>query len=167
MENLWAEWRSDFILGEKDKYCIFCEKGRRKKKQRDLILYEGEYSFVIINLYPYNPGHLMIVPYRHLRNVENLKTGEHHEMIDLVVQSIRILKKIFKPHGFNTGMNLGAVAGAGIEYHLHYHVVPRFNGDINFLPAIGKTKLLSIGLDLIHDALKPEFDRYAMKVSES
>ncbi len=163
MENLWASWRSDFVLGEKEDYCIFCKRGREKKRQKDLILYYGDYSFVIINLYPYNPGHLMVVPYRHLKNIENLTPEEHSEMIKLMVLSVRILKKKFKPHGINLGMNLGAVAGAGIEYHLHYHIVPRFTGDTNFLPVIGETKLQSVDINIIRNALKPEFDRYMKK----
>lgn len=161
MDNLWAAWRSDFILGDKEDICIFCEEGRRLKKQQRLILYEGETSFVIINLYPYNPGHLMVVPYRHLHDVEKLTDEENREMNDLIIETIRILKRRFKPHGFNIGMNLGAIGGAGIEYHLHWHVVPRYTGDINFLAAIGKTKLHSVGLDIIYEELKPEYDQYA------
>ena len=164
MENLWASWRSEFILGDKQKKCIFCKRERVKREQQRLVLYNGKYSFVIINLYPYNPGHLMVVPYRHLKKIETLSPEEHSEMIELVVESVKILKKKFKPHGFNLGMNLGAVAGAGIEYHLHYHIVPRFQGDTNFLPAVGQTKLQSIGLEKIYDALKPEFDRYSEKL---
>ncbi len=160
MEDLWAEWRSDFVLGKKEEYCVFCKKGRQKKQQQNLILYNGEYSFVIINLYPYNPGHLLVVPYRHLKHIESLTEDEHAEMIELVVLSVKLLKKKFKPHGLNIGMNIGAVAGAGIEYHLHYHIVPRFNGDTNFLPVVGKTKLQSVGLNIIYERLKPEFDRY-------
>lgn len=167
MENLWASWRSGFILDRKSKNCIFCKKEREKKEQQNLILYKGRYSFVLINLYPYNPGHLLIAPYRHLRNVENLKPDEHHEMIELVVESVKILKRRFKPHGFNLGMNLGAVGGAGFKDHLHYHVVPRFTGDANFLPVIGKTNLVSIGLERIYNELKPEFDRLARKKTVS
>ena len=160
MRELWASWRSEFILGEKEKKCIFCKRGRQNRLRQNLILYSGKYSFVIINLFPYNPGHLMVVPYRHLKKLESLTDAEHSEMIQLMVLSVKILKKIFKPHGFNLGMNLGAVAGAGIKHHLHYHIVPRCIGDTNFLPAVGKTRLMSIGLDRIYDKLKPEFDRY-------
>ena len=163
MENLWASWRSEFILGEKQKNCIFCKRERERREQRKLILFNGRHSFVIINLYPYNPGHLMVVPYRHLKNIESLTPEEHSEMIELMVESVKILKKKFKPHGFNLGMNLGAVAGAGIEYHLHYHIVPRFQGDTNFLSAVGQTKLQSIGLDRIYDELRPEFDHYSKR----
>ena len=108
----------------------------------------------------------MVAPYRHLSNIESLTEDEHCELNELLLLSVKALKKKFKPHGFNLGMNLGAVAGAGIDHHIHYHIVPRFTGDTNFLPTVGGTKLHSVGLDRIYEELKPEFDRYGKSMQE-
>ena len=152
MEYLWAPWRMDYILGEKKRGCFFCKKIREKKDKRNLILYQGEYVFLVMNKYPYTNGHLMVVPKRHCLHLDQLDDSELRELFDLLKTSIRVLKASFHPHGFNIGMNIGKVGGAG-EDHLHVHVVPRWAGDTNFMPVIGKTKIISEYLEKTYQKL--------------
>ncbi|MGE5692224.1 MAG: HIT family protein [Candidatus Zixiibacteriota bacterium] len=152
---IWAPWREGFILGKKEKGCIFCRRLKRKKDKADLILFRGERSFVIVNLYPYTSGHLMIVPNRHISELSDLTPDESAEMVELAAKSIGAMKKTMRPQGFNLGMNLGRAAGAGVAGHLHLHVVPRWAGDANFMPVVGKTKVFSVGLQKIYDLLYP------------
>jgi ATP adenylyltransferase len=159
MRNLWAPWRQEFILGRKEKGCIFCKRLTKDDDRKNLILYRGKAAFVILNKYPYNSGHLMVVPNRHQRELEALTTGELTELMQLTQKCVQVLKKTFSPEGFNIGFNLGKTAGAGIDDHLHIHVVPRFTGDTNFLPVIGETKLQSVGLEEVLDFLAPRFKK--------
>ena len=152
---IWAPWREAFILGKKEKGCIFCRRFRRKNDKTDLILYRGEKSFVIMNLYPYTSGHLMIVPNRHIPLLSDLTPEESAEMMGLAVRAVKGMKKALHPEGFNLGMNLGRAAGAGVAGHLHLHLVPRWAGDANFMPVVGKTKIFSVGLQKIYDLLYP------------
>lgn len=152
---IWAPWREGFILGKKEKGCIFCRRLKRKKDKADLILFRGERSFIIMNLYPYTSGHLMIVPNRHIAELSDLAAEESAEMMALAAESIGAMKKTMRPEGFNLGMNLGRSAGAGVAGHLHLHVVPRWAGDANFMPVVGKTKIFSVGLQKIYDLLYP------------
>lgn len=152
---IWAPWREAFILGKKEKGCIFCRRFRRKKDKTDLILYRGERNFVIMNLYPYTSGHLMIVPYRHISQLSDLTPEESAEMMGLAARAVEGMKKALSPEGFNLGMNLGRAAGAGVAGHLHLHVVPRWAGDANFMSVTGKTKVFSVGLQKIYDLLYP------------
>ena len=152
---IWAPWREGFILGKKEKGCIFCRRIRRKKDRADLILYRGRKNFIIMNLYPYTSGHLMIVPYRHIAELSALEPEECSEMMGLAAQAIGAMKKAMRPEGFNLGLNLGRAAGAGVAGHLHLHVVPRWTGDTNFMPVVGKTKVFSVGLQKIYDLLYP------------
>ncbi len=153
MKYLWAPWRMKFIEKARDGGgCIFC-------KSKDLILYRGKHCFVMMNKYPYNNGHLMIVPYNHKSEILNLKPEVQHELIWLTGESVRILKKKLKCAGANLGMNLGKVAGAGIEGHLHMHVVPRWMGDSNFMPIIADTKSMPEYLEATYKKLKPEFQK--------
>ncbi len=150
-----APWGQAFILGKKEKGCIFCRRHRRKKDKADFILYRGEKNFVIMNLYPYTSGHLMIVPYRHIALLSDLTSVESAEMMGLAARAMEGMKKSIRPEGFNLGMNVGRTAGAGVAGHLHLHVVPRWAGDANFMPVIGKTKVFSVGLQKIYDLLYP------------
>jgi len=143
MKPLWAPWRLKYILGAKEKECIFCTKPNANSDRENLILYRGKHNFVILNLYPYNNGHLMVVPYRHTSGIQGIGPDEAAEMMSLVQKSVGILREKFTPHGFNIGMNLDAAAGAGIDEHIHMHVVPRWNGDTNFMPVIGDVKVMS------------------------
>jgi ATP adenylyltransferase len=160
MKKLWAPWRMEYILApkEEDGVCIFCEKPQRNTDRDDLILYRGKYAFVIMNLYPYNNAHLMIVPYHHTNTMADLKRETLAEILDLADKTMDILKRKLRAEGFNFGANIGAAAGAGIEEHIHFHILPRWTGDTNFMPVIGHTKVLVQGLLETYDDLKPEFD---------
>ena len=141
MKTLWAPWRIEYITGEKEEGCIFCNKPREGKDNENLILYKGETSFIIMNRYPYSNGHLMAVPYKHTNSMSELNDSERLELMNLTTKCIEILD-IMKPDGFNVGMNLGTAGGAGIDDHLHFHIVPRWNGDTNFMPLIGDVKVM-------------------------
>lgn len=154
MERLWSPWRSQYIgtfkdeviIGEND--CFFCSAIEMNSISLDtLIVYIAEYSFVIMNKYPYNNGHLLIAPKRHIGSLNNLEEAELNEIAKLQVVSTNVLEKIYKPHGFNIGANLGRAAGAGVPDHIHYHVIPRWNGDTNFMPIVAETKILSQSLE--------------------
>lgn len=159
MEHMWAPWRMEYILSPKPEGCIFCDKPQQDSDRDNLILFRGDTCFVIMNYYPYNNGHLMIVPYRHLGNFEDLNAKEHAEMMALLGLSTSIIKKLTSPDGLNIGMNLGKVAGAGIDDHLHFHIVPRWNGDTNFMPVTGHTKVVAQTLYETYDLLKPHFEK--------
>jgi ATP adenylyltransferase len=154
MKRLWAPWRIEYILGEKEGKCIFCEKPKHDKDEDNYILFRGKRCLVMLNAYPYNNGHLMIAPYRHLDSVEDLEDDEAREMMEILSQMITLLKKVLRPEGFNVGMNLGSVAGAGIVDHLHLHVVPRWKGDTNFMPLISNTKIISESLRKTYQKLR-------------
>ncbi|RPJ06466.1 MAG: HIT domain-containing protein, partial [Deltaproteobacteria bacterium] len=140
MESLWAPWRMDYILGEKEKGCFFCRRPAEERDEENLILLRGREAFVMMNKFPYNNGHLMIVPNRHCVDMEDLTDGESSELFDLMKISVKVLKSALRPHGFNLGINIGTAGGAG-EAHLHFHIVPRWTGDTNFMPVIGETKI--------------------------
>jgi ATP adenylyltransferase len=122
--------------------CIFCDLPGRDEDEKNLILARSEQAFVILNAFPYNAGHLMVAPFRHVGELEEVSVDELADLDALLQRSIRALKEEYAPHGFNIGMNLGRVAGAGIPDHVHWHVVPRWNGDTNFMPVVGQTKVL-------------------------
>ena len=159
MENLWAAWRRDFILGPKEKECVFCRRIRENSDRENLILYRGAENIVILNRYPYNGGHLMIVPNAHRGDLAELTTTEANEIFDLTRKSVAIIKEAMPADGFNIGMNLGAIAGAGIAEHIHIHVVPRFKGDTSYTAVIGNIKIQSISLGEIYEMLRPGYDR--------
>ncbi|MBN1466612.1 HIT domain-containing protein [candidate division KSB1 bacterium] len=157
MDTMWAPWRMEYILSPKPDGCIFCDKPRQRTDRDNLILARGRTCFVIMNFYPYNNGHLMIVPYRHISNLEQLTVEEQMEMMSLLIKSNEIIKIAMHPDGLNIGMNLGKVAGAGIDGHLHIHIVPRWNGDTNFMPVLGHTKVVSQALYETWDTLAEHF----------
>ena len=146
MENLWAPWRAEYILNTKKCGCFLCQKPREDKDEANFILYRGKTNFIILNSYPYNPGHLLIAPYRHVDNLQKLTDEEATEHFAVLKLSIKLLTKVTKPEGFNVGMNLGKVSGAGLDDHLHTHVVPRWLGDTNFMAVTSNTKVVSQGL---------------------
>jgi ATP adenylyltransferase len=156
MEYLWAPWRMEYISGKKKRGCFFCKELKEKKSKERLILYQGEDVFVVMNKYPYTSGHLMVVPIRHCLNLEQLDNDELKELFDLLKASVRVLKASFHPDGFNIGMNIGRTGGAG-EDHLHLHIVPRWAGDTNFRPVIGKTKVISEYLEETYEKLHSAF----------
>jgi len=154
MQSIYAPWRMTYITGCKPDGCVFC---RDSIRQDDFILYEGKTVFVMMNLYPYISGHLMIIPYRHLSEIEDMQVDEKIEMFDLIELSVRSLKEAMQPHGFNIGMNLGKAAGAGIDDHLHAHVIPRWGGDTNFMSTVGKIRVIPEDLFATRDRLLPCF----------
>ena len=148
MKNLWSPWRSKYIDSFKDEQsndkCIFCEAIDKDVDDiKNLVVHKSTNTLIIMNLYPYNNGHLMIVPKRHLGSVDQLSVEESHELMDQILLAEKILRKIYSPQGFNIGANLGRAGGAGIDDHIHFHIVPRWNGDTNFMPAIGEVKVIS------------------------
>ena len=146
MKKIWAPWRSKFVYHRKTKGCIFCEKPRSHNDAKNFLVERGRTVYSMLNLYPYNNGHLMIAPYRHLKNVTLLSPEESGELFKMLQQSLKQLDKILKPHGYNIGFNIGRIAGAGYDKHVHLHVVPRWQGDTNFMPVIGETKVVSESL---------------------
>jgi len=159
MKKHWAPWRISFILGPKEKGCIFCKLPRKKDDRKNLILYRGRYNFVLLNKYPYNNGHLMVVPYRHLKELNRMSRAENAEMMELCGVTAKALENSMHPQGHNLGMNLGSAGGAGIKDHLHMHVVPRWVGDTNFMPILADTKVLVEYLEDTYDRLAPEISK--------
>lgn len=162
LQRLWTPWRMSYIKPDEDRTaggCPFCELPARgpEHDRESLILHRGERAFAILNAYPYNPGHLMAVPYRHVAPFDELEQDELSEMVGLCQRGVRALKATSGPHAFNIGMNVGAIAGAGIADHIHQHVVPRWGGDTNFMPVIGQTKVLPELLEETYDRLAPAF----------
>ncbi len=153
MEQLWAPWRMEYIRSDKSEKCIFCKGLKDGDDRGNLLLLRGRGSSIMLNRYPYNSGHLMVFPNRHVKDLSLLEGGESTEIIDMLNLSIDVLKKTMNPMGFNIGINMGKCAGAGIEDHLHIHVVPRWAGDTNFMPVIGDTKVISQHLMETYDSL--------------
>ncbi len=141
MDRLWAPWRSKFVKKKKNKGCIFCIK-KNKRDSHGYIIKKSKFSFAILNIYPYNNGHVMVSPYRHIKDLTGLRDNELLDMMVLVKEMQRLLEKKLKPHGFNIGINTGKVGGAGYRGHVHIHIVPRWSGDTNFMPVIGQTKVV-------------------------
>ncbi|HEX9411491.1 MAG TPA: HIT domain-containing protein [Actinomycetota bacterium] len=159
MDRLWSPWRMEYIeaaKGEPDG-CIFCDLPAKGDDAATLILARGERAFVLMNSFPYNPGHLMVAPLRHTGDFEDLHDDELSDLDGLLKRSLRALREEMEPHGFNIGMNLGRVAGAGIPDHVHWHVVPRWNGDTNFMPVVGQTRVLPELLQETYRKLAPRF----------
>ncbi len=152
-----APWRIEYIEMEKPKGCILCDKPKENNDAQNYILYRGDKNFIMMNLYPYNAGHLMIAPYRHIANLEELNNEELREYWQIVTRSLKVLRKVFNPGGFNIGINMGKAAGAGIEEHVHTHIVPRWHGDTNFMPVIGDVKVISQALAETYQKLKEQF----------
>jgi ATP adenylyltransferase len=149
----------EYILSDKDTECIFCKVLAENKPQKNSILYQAATGFIIMNTYPYNSGHLMVVPNRHISEIEKLTEKEHLDLIEMVSSSIKVLKQVMHPQGFNLGMNLGKEAGAGVEGHIHWHIVPRWTGDTNFMPILNETKVISQYVADTYQQLKPYFNK--------
>ena len=164
MKRMFSPWRSQYIgtfKGEekKNKQCLFCRLIKERTDAANLVVVRKEHCFVVMNRYPYNSGHLMIVPYKHASNFEDLSKEEYADVMATTAEMIRALGKVSQPQGFNFGANLGRVAGAGIDKHVHFHLVPRWNGDTNFMPTIGEVKLVSEDTRATYSALKKKLKK--------
>lgn len=166
MDKLWSPWRSNYIQSFKNKSdkeeCVFCSVPKLDiSDDESLVVYKSKLCYVMLNLFPYNSGHLLIIPYRHISDLEDLTEEEFSEITKLLTLSKKILTKTMKPHGFNIGANLGKAAGAGIDQHIHFHIVPRWNGDTNFMPALGEVKVISQDLLETKRDLMKAFEEYS------
>ncbi len=160
MEYISAPWREEYVKKVlKMNACIFCQALKLKNDRKAFILFRGISNFIILNKYPYTPGHLMIAPYKHLASYEQTKKETSDEMADLLKLSLKVLKRNYKPHGFNTGMNLGQCAGAGVTDHYHLHVIPRWIGDSNFMPLVSRTRVLIEDLPTTYERLLSIFQK--------
>ncbi len=156
-DQLWATWRLKYIeSADKTPGCIFCEFPLRNpaEDRETLLLHRGEHAFINLNAYPYSNGHLMVVPYRHTAALDNLDDAILLEVMQLTRLAVRLLKAAFRPDGFNLGVNMGKVAGAGIADHLHWHIVPRWNGDTNFMPVLADVRVIPESLTVVYDRLR-------------
>ncbi|WP_028320964.1 HIT family protein [Desulfatiglans anilini] len=160
MDVLWAPWRMTYILGN-DKYegCIFCPGEDRSMDAERLMLYVDQTVLVLMNKYPYVNGHLLVAPVRHVPNLDGLEPGEMLAVMEMVRATMGILKSMMHPDGFNVGLNLGRVAGAGVEEHMHFHIVPRWNGDTNYMTVIGEVRVIPEHLQATYEKLLPYFNR--------
>jgi ATP adenylyltransferase len=152
-DTLWAPWRIGYVTEQKPPGCVFCTKPGQDMDRQNLILFRGTFCFVILNLYPYNNGHLMVVPFEHVGGVEDLSTDAIGEMMALTQQSIGVLRDKLHPTAFNIGINQGVPAGAGVADHVHLHVVPRWVGDTNFMPVLADTRVMPQSLTSSYDLL--------------
>ncbi|MCX5685956.1 MAG: HIT domain-containing protein [Candidatus Omnitrophica bacterium] len=155
MDKLWAPWRSKYIYMRKRKRCIFCEKPRGSAgDKRKYIICRSKLAFAMLNLYPYNNGHVMVAPYRHVKSLEQLSDVELLGIFKLLNRIKSLIDKKLKPHGYNIGINLGRIGGAGFAGHVHIHIVPRWAGDTNFMPITADTKVVSESLEAMYRLLK-------------
>ena len=157
---MWAPWRMEYILAEKEDRCIFCD---ALSQNDDLTLYKGPDTLVMMNKFPYINGHLLVAPIRHLSGLDQLNKHEMGEILATVDRSVEILKQVMNPDGFNVGLNLGKVAGAGVEEHLHFHIVPRWFGDTNALTVFADVRVIPEHLKATCDNLKPHFSKINLK----
>ncbi|MHB1389896.1 MAG: HIT family protein [Thermoleophilia bacterium] len=154
---IWAPWRISYILGEKEQTCLFCRVAAEKDDEKNLVLFRGEHAFVIMNLYPYNPGHLMVAPYEHVSELELLAPAVANEIMALTQKCVTVLKSTVHPGALNAGVNLGEIAGSSIKEHLHMHIVPRWQGDNNFMPVLADMRVVPQALADTYRMLEPHF----------
>ncbi|MEM3794198.1 MAG: HIT domain-containing protein [Candidatus Bathyarchaeia archaeon] len=153
MKRLWSPWRIKYILSPKSQNCVLCEKMADNRDRENYILYRSSKGCIMLNLYPYNSGHLMVVPLKHVPSLEQLNQEELLDLMNLTVKGIEALRSALKPEGFNIGINIGKAAGAGIVDHVHIHIVPRWEGDTNFMAVMAETKVIPELLDQTYDRL--------------
>ena len=160
MQQLWAPWRMAYIDdGAKEPGCIFCTKYRQGDLKAGLVLAHSRYTVVMMNKYPYNNGHLLVAPKHHENSLANLTPEEYSDLSEVLRRAIEITKQVYHPGGVNVGMNLGKCAGAGIDDHLHWHIVPRCDGDTNFMPVVAETRVMPQHLADSYDRLAPHFQK--------
>lgn len=163
MKTMWAPWRIEYILGEREKGCVFCN---ALSISDELTLFKGAETLVVMNKYPYNNGHLLVAPVRHIAALDELSQPEMGILLATVEQSVAVLKKAMRPDGFNVGLNLGKAAGAGVEEHLHFHIVPRWSGDTNALAVFADVRVISQHIRETHALLKPHFEKIRLDRSK-
>lgn len=158
-ERIWAPWRGDYITtaNATNTPCFLCELAKSSPSQKNLLLYSTTNSIVVMNKYPYNNGHIMVVPKKHVSSFENLSDNEYKDLSDLLKLSTKVINNVFNPQGCNIGMNLGKTAGAGLDDHIHYHIVPRWNGDTNFMPVFTDIKVISEHITVSYDRILKGF----------
>ncbi len=159
MHNLWAPWRVEYILGKKPSGCIFCKQYHAQSDEERLILHRDQLVTVMMNRFPYNNGHLLVSPVRHASSLEELTADEERRLMALVKVSTRILREVMHPDGFNIGLNIGREAGAGYEEHLHFHIVPRWRGDTNFMAALADIRSIPEHIRQSYFKLLPLFQK--------
>lgn len=157
MRRLWSPWRMQYLTEEKPEGCIFCIKAAENKDPENLILYRGEGAFVMLNRYPYNAGHLMVIPYAHVASTESLPVSTLTEIMTLTNRCLAALRRTMSPDAFNIGVNMGHAAGAGIADHVHFHIVPRWEGDTNFMPVLADVRVVPELLSDTYCRLKAAF----------
>ena len=155
MDKLWAPWRVKYIttVPAKKSSCVFCQMLKKKKDRENFIFIRSQHSFAVLNLFPYNNGHSLILPYRHVNDLSKLHPDELADLFALLIRTKEMLQQVLSPEGYNIGMNLGKVAGAGVPGHIHFHIVPRWKGDVNFMPLTADTKVISQSLTELYDHL--------------
>ncbi|MBI5527632.1 MAG: HIT domain-containing protein [Deltaproteobacteria bacterium] len=159
MERLFAPWRMEYVktADEKNEGCIFCLKPREEDRRSNLILHCDDLTIVMLNKYPYNSGHLMVIPRSHVASLAALPGAEFDALFRMTNRAIEVLRGVYRPDGFNMGMNFGRIAGAGIDEHIHVHIVPRWGGDTSFMPVLGETKVVSEHLLATYESLVGKF----------
>ena len=155
MKHIWAPWRMSYIKGPKEDECVFCFDPSLDEERH--VLRREELAFVLLNKYPYTNGHLLVVPTKHAGHPRDLDRKEYQALTALLLESMTALEKVLAPHGMNVGMNLGKVAGAGVDEHLHFHIVPRWDGDHNYVAVVGEVRVINEHLDETYRQLKPAF----------
>jgi len=158
MKQMWSPWRMAYIRGEKRAGCVLCDMLEAADDRESLVLHRGEWAFLVLNKYPYNNGHLMAVPYHHVDTLEALSVAELADVMALVTLGMRAIRAAMRPEGFNIGINIGKAAGAGIEEHVHVHIVPRWGGDTNFMPVLGEVRVIPQDLSETYDQLMAAVD---------
>lgn len=157
MKRLWASWRMKYISSaDKQPGCAFCEALNKEDSSENLIVHRGKNSLIILNKYPYTSGHLMVAPLAHVANIEELDAETGNEIFQLITHSTTTLKMVYQPEGFNIGANLGQAAGAGIPGHLHFHIVPRWNGDTNYMSTIGEIRVIPEDIEVTYKRIKEQ-----------
>ena len=162
MKHLWSPWRMSYILDNKNEEgCVFCQALEQADGPENLIIIRGQYSYVILNRYPYTSGHLMVVPFDHCATLEGLPPETRTEMMELISRCVQILTSAYHAQGLNVGANLGGAAGAGIPQHVHFHIVPRWQGDTNYMSAIGGTRVVPEALDETYRRISGAWENFA------
>ena len=158
MKRLWSPWRMKYVGSDHScKDCVFCQAVCVKNDQESLILFRGESSFVVLNAYPYNTGHALVMPYKHVPTYESLNADTRSEIMELINRTTAALRKVYHPDGFNIGVNLGSAGGAGVTDHVHFHILPRWVGDTNFMTTVGETRVIPEELSKTLEGLKKEW----------